>query len=80
MHIIYNICLYIYIWLIYLMLIIYISTYIHKMWTFCQIKHGWLAGVGEEIWAGGQGCNCNPTLTIDFTKKLYLSIGVVSGG
>ena len=53
MYIIYNIFLHT--WLIYLMLIMYISTYIHKMWTFCQMKHGWLAGVGEEIWAGGQG-------------------------
>ena len=62
------------------MLIMYISTYIHKMWTFCQMKHGWSTGVGEEIWAGGQGCNYNPTLTIGYTKKLYLSTGVVSGG
>ena len=52
MYIIYNICLYI--WLIYLMLIIYIYRYIHKMCTFYQIKHGWsvvlvVGCVGEKI-------------------------------
>ena len=86
MYIIYNICLYI--WLIYLMLIyIYIYIYIHKMCTFYQIKYGWSAVLVRKhervdipgFFLAFSEFQLQSHMTIHFTKKVYLSIGVVHG-
>ena len=72
-----------------------VHIYIHKMCTSCQMKHLvgvgeklWVGGQGSNPLSSisldfplpFQNSNsCNPTLTIHYIEKGYLSIGVVDG-